>query len=257
MSRIVQYFSDKLKTLKEYPVTLTKAVYDEDGNRLDNTLDGIKGKIPNFINMDFNANTLGVLDAYVGNPTEFIKWLCANGYFGANVSYRGILNVGSMASYMGMFTGASYASFIVWGYGQSPTSVTCDGGVWSVVPLSQRYSATEHIVGVWTDGKPVCERTVTLTLNKYTTNNKIVIWNTLFQYGVVELISVCGTLSYTVGGSIETYGFGDSLPSNDGTVSATSFITKSPGGSLTCYFDTQNTNITAVTCTITYRYTRT
>lgn len=160
MSRIVQYFSDKLKTLKEYPVTLTKAVYDEDGNRLDNTLEGINGKIPNFVNKDFDIGTLGVADAFVGNPTEFIKWLCINGYFMANVSYRGVLNVGSMASYMGMFTGANYASFIVWGYGQAPTSVTCDGGVWSVVRLDNYYSATEHIVGTWTDNKPIYEQTI-------------------------------------------------------------------------------------------------
>ena len=41
MSRIVQYFQDKLKTIKEYPITLTKAIYDENGNRLDNTLNNI------------------------------------------------------------------------------------------------------------------------------------------------------------------------------------------------------------------------
>lgn len=37
-SRIVQYFADKLKTIKEYPITLTKAVYDENGERLDDIL---------------------------------------------------------------------------------------------------------------------------------------------------------------------------------------------------------------------------
>ena len=37
-SRIVQYFADKLRTVKDYPITLTKAVYDERGKRLDNKL---------------------------------------------------------------------------------------------------------------------------------------------------------------------------------------------------------------------------
>ena len=44
-SRIVQYFADKLKTVKEYPITLTKAVYDENGNRLDNKLQEIDNSI--------------------------------------------------------------------------------------------------------------------------------------------------------------------------------------------------------------------
>ena len=44
-SRIVQYFADKLKTVKDYPITLTKAVYDENGNRLDNKLSEIEGDI--------------------------------------------------------------------------------------------------------------------------------------------------------------------------------------------------------------------
>lgn len=44
-SRIVQYFADKLKTVKEYPITLTKAVYDENGKRLDNKLQEIDNSI--------------------------------------------------------------------------------------------------------------------------------------------------------------------------------------------------------------------
>lgn len=44
-SRIVQYFADKLRTVKEYPITLTKAVYDENGNRLDNKLQEIDNSI--------------------------------------------------------------------------------------------------------------------------------------------------------------------------------------------------------------------
>ena len=44
-SRIVQYFADKLKTVKEYPITLTKAVYDENGERLDNKLQEIDNSI--------------------------------------------------------------------------------------------------------------------------------------------------------------------------------------------------------------------
>ena len=44
-SRIVQYFADKLKSMKEYPITLTKAVYDENGNRLDDKLSEIDNNI--------------------------------------------------------------------------------------------------------------------------------------------------------------------------------------------------------------------
>ena len=44
-SRIVQYFADKLRTVKEYPITLTKAVYDENGERLDNKLQDIDNSI--------------------------------------------------------------------------------------------------------------------------------------------------------------------------------------------------------------------
>lgn len=50
-SRIVQYFADKLKTVKEYPITLTKAVYDENGKRLDNKLQEIDNSIS-----DANSN---------------------------------------------------------------------------------------------------------------------------------------------------------------------------------------------------------
>ena len=50
-SRIVQYFADKLRTVKEYPITLTKAVYDENGKRLDNKLQEIDNSIS-----DANSN---------------------------------------------------------------------------------------------------------------------------------------------------------------------------------------------------------
>lgn len=43
MANIIKQLTDKLKINKIFPITLTKAVYDEDGNRLDNTLGQIKG----------------------------------------------------------------------------------------------------------------------------------------------------------------------------------------------------------------------
>ena len=37
-SRVVQYFSDLLKMNKEYPITITKAIYNENGKRLDDEM---------------------------------------------------------------------------------------------------------------------------------------------------------------------------------------------------------------------------
>lgn len=50
-SRIVQYFADKLRTVKEYPITLTKAVYDENGKRLDNNIDEINRNLSELNNI--------------------------------------------------------------------------------------------------------------------------------------------------------------------------------------------------------------
>lgn len=48
-SRIVQYFADKLRTVKEYPITLTKAVYDENGKRLDDIITEFDSDLTNMI----------------------------------------------------------------------------------------------------------------------------------------------------------------------------------------------------------------
>ena len=61
-SRIVQYFADKLKTVKEYPITLTKAVYDESGKRLDNTIDEINRNLnPDYSRYTYTQYTSGSL----------------------------------------------------------------------------------------------------------------------------------------------------------------------------------------------------
>lgn len=80
-SRIVQYFADKLKTIKEYPITLTKAVYDENGNRLDNLLTDVNatklgGKLPSeyMIKADEEAKNWGfgtIVDLAPYTSTEF------------------------------------------------------------------------------------------------------------------------------------------------------------------------------------------
>ena len=45
MAKISQYFKDKAKTIKDYPKTLIKAVYGDDGRRLDNVISDITSDI--------------------------------------------------------------------------------------------------------------------------------------------------------------------------------------------------------------------
>ena len=45
MAKISQYFKDKAKTIKDYPKTLMKAVYGDDGKRLDNIIGDITSDI--------------------------------------------------------------------------------------------------------------------------------------------------------------------------------------------------------------------
>ena len=45
MAKIAQYFKDKAKTIKDYPKTLMKAVYGDDGKRLDNIISDITSDI--------------------------------------------------------------------------------------------------------------------------------------------------------------------------------------------------------------------
>ena len=45
MAKISQYFKDKAKTIKDYPKTLIKAVYGDDGKRLDNIISDITSDI--------------------------------------------------------------------------------------------------------------------------------------------------------------------------------------------------------------------
>lgn len=48
MAKISQYFKDKAKTIKDYPKTLMKAVYGDDGQRLDNVLNGMNSTMNEF-----------------------------------------------------------------------------------------------------------------------------------------------------------------------------------------------------------------
>lgn len=64
MSKIVQYFTDKFKTTKEYPITLTKAIYDANGNRLDIMLDKIVNT-PTKVNIPFTfCNAWNIIDSW-------------------------------------------------------------------------------------------------------------------------------------------------------------------------------------------------
>lgn len=67
-SRIVQYFADKLKSMKEYPITLTKAVYDENGNRLDNKLSEIDDNITGL------NSSLSEIDIRYNKETGGAEW---------------------------------------------------------------------------------------------------------------------------------------------------------------------------------------
>ena len=87
-SRIVQYFADKLKTVKDYPITLTKAVYDENGNRLDNKLQEIEGNVSQLdtnLTIKYNLETdmiqLYTADGWVNWKSAGYKelWLYNNG----------------------------------------------------------------------------------------------------------------------------------------------------------------------------------
>ena len=48
MAKISQYFKDKAKTIKDYPKTLMKAVYGDDGQRLDNVLSAMNSTMNEF-----------------------------------------------------------------------------------------------------------------------------------------------------------------------------------------------------------------
>lgn len=48
MAKISQYFKDKAKTIKDYPKTLIKAVYGDDGKRLDNVLSDMNSTMNEF-----------------------------------------------------------------------------------------------------------------------------------------------------------------------------------------------------------------
>lgn len=48
MAKIAQYFKDKAKTIKDYPKTLMKAVYGDDGQRLDNVLSAMNSTMNEF-----------------------------------------------------------------------------------------------------------------------------------------------------------------------------------------------------------------
>lgn len=58
MSDIVQQYSDKARTQEQYPITLEKCVYDDNGNRLDNTIQGINDSL-------FNKNK--IIHTYIGD----------------------------------------------------------------------------------------------------------------------------------------------------------------------------------------------
>lgn len=76
-SRIVQYFADKLKTVKEYPITVTRAVYDENGNRLDKVIDNTVVQHLSHIGMVIHSTTLDTEDKvkaiYGGNAWSKIE----------------------------------------------------------------------------------------------------------------------------------------------------------------------------------------
>ena len=82
-SRIVQYFADKLRTVKEYPITLTKAVYDENGKRLDNTIDEINRNLnPDYSRYTFTQYISGSLP--VITASERVDVLIT-----VNITYKG------------------------------------------------------------------------------------------------------------------------------------------------------------------------
>lgn len=73
MAKISQYFKDKAKTIKDYPKTLIKAVYGDDGKRLDNIISDITSDI------DSTKAKIGVTDISQysdGTVTGAIKSAC-------------------------------------------------------------------------------------------------------------------------------------------------------------------------------------
>lgn len=84
MNRIVTFFKDKTKTIKDFPKTLTKCVYDESGKRLDNVIDDINENL-----IELQSNNLGnYVDIISYNSTTkrytvphdgYVRLFCANG----------------------------------------------------------------------------------------------------------------------------------------------------------------------------------
>ena len=73
MAKISQYFKDKAKTIKDYPKTLMKAVYGDDGKRLDNIISDITS------NIDSTKAKIGTTDISKygdGTVTGAIKAAC-------------------------------------------------------------------------------------------------------------------------------------------------------------------------------------
>ena len=77
-SRIVQYFKDKLHTIKEYPITVTRAVFDDNGKRLDDIINDslLSSDEEEFSGVEpRDADTLGgkPADDFVVKDDNFIK----------------------------------------------------------------------------------------------------------------------------------------------------------------------------------------
>lgn len=77
MAKISQYFKDKAKTIKDYPKTLIKAVYGDDGKRLDNIISDITS------NIDSTKAKIGTTDISKygdGTVTGGLSMLSNNAY---------------------------------------------------------------------------------------------------------------------------------------------------------------------------------
>ena len=88
MAKISQYFKDRAKTIKDYPKTLIKAVYGDDGKRLDNIISDITSDI------DSTKAKIGTTDISKygdGTVTGAIKSACDK----ANVNEVAIADVNS------------------------------------------------------------------------------------------------------------------------------------------------------------------
>ena len=73
MAKISQYFKDKAKTIKDYPKTLIKAVYGDDGKRLDNIISDITSDIDS---TKAKIGTTDILKYGDGTVTGAIKAAC-------------------------------------------------------------------------------------------------------------------------------------------------------------------------------------